>query len=138
MADLDLNREAIQPESTLQLQAHFFEEAVVQHVAGMRHSFRYLPDDNYRYFCEWVLDQNEIKDRWLQLTAVIQQIKLAEKLLEGILTSDEMYDILPYCVALNTYLTYEVVSDNLGIGLSQRQEGDVTFEKRRKLLLSDR
>lgn len=115
-------------------QPSFFETAVDMHVEGMWHSLSYLPDPKYRSFHEWILKQGEIKDRWLQLTAVIQQIVLAEKLLGSVLTSDELSYILPYCVELNTYLTYEVVSDNLAIGLSKRDDGDTTYDERRQLL----
>lgn len=70
----------------------------------------------------------------MQLVSVEKTVLLTEKLLDGVLTNEEMDFVLPYSVVLNTYLMYEVVSDNLAMGLAKHQEADATFEQRRELL----
>lgn len=112
----------------------FYERALALQIEGIRASFQYLPSENLRAFYEWILDHEELRNRWLGLVSVNKTIQLTEKLLAGLLTDEEMDFLLPYTVAINTYLMYEVVSDNLAIGLAARQPYDTTYDERRQLL----
>src|SRR4051812_3038170 len=81
----------------------------------------YMPDCAYRDFYQWALSaSNPLGTTWLEALGVYQTTHLTFELLDGII-SDEAWDVLvPYISPMNTYLAYEVVSDNLAIGLARQ------------------
>ena len=124
----------MQGDRTAQGTTSFLDHAYDLHVEGLRDSLRYLPDHEYREYCRWVLNNEETQGQWLQVNGVKQLIHLTQKMVEGLLSDDEMMYLLPYSVAINTYFVYEVISDNLAIGLAKRRTDDTFYDERRELL----
>ncbi len=111
-----------------------FDAALPITAQGIRDSLDYLPDGAYKTYCAWLLDSPQHSAEWLQLVAIHGLIRLTNSLLEGLLTTDEMMQALVYSVPMNVAQMYEVISDNLAIGLAHRQPDDATFEIRHHIL----
>lgn len=93
-----------------------------------------LPPSPHRDFQRWLLHDPECADRWLQVSALRTQIKLTNRLLDGLLAADETVAIADHVARYNVYLTQEVVSDNLAIGLADRSQRDVAATARAQVL----
>jgi hypothetical protein len=104
------------------------------HIDAIHNSLACMPDSTYRDFAEWLLETPIYTDEWLQLVGIHGLIRLTNNLLEGLLTPTEMFEILPFSVPMNISQMYEVVSDNLAIGLADYCPADATHHARRQLL----
>lgn len=111
-----------------------FDSALPLNVQGVRDSLNYLPDGPYKTYCAWLLDSPQYSASWLQLVAIHGLIRLTNSLLDGLLTVDEIMQALPYSVPMNISQMYEVISDNLALGLAYRLPDDATYEIRHHIL----
>jgi hypothetical protein len=55
-------------------------------------------------------------------------------MLQGLLTEEELEALIPYSVPINVFCMYEVMSDNLALGLAHRLEYDNTADLRRPIV----
>jgi hypothetical protein len=95
-----------------------------------------MPDGHYRDFYQWGFTQaNPVRDLWLQTTGLTQLVKLTVNLYEGLVPDEQIPQLVEYCIPVNIYQIYEIVSDNLGIGLGHRAADDRTFTGRRDVVL---
>jgi hypothetical protein len=98
-------------------------------------SLEHMPAGAYRDYLSWVLSEDgPQRDEWLQLAGVTGLVRLTVSLLDGIVRDDEWEALAGYAAIINVQQMYEVVSDNLAIGLAHPKNGDDTFAVRRKLL----
>jgi len=82
---------------------------------------RFVPHGSYRHFFRWALgNTNPNRDMWLQLTGLKQLIKMTSELLQGVVVGNDWQAIMMYSLPINAYLTYEVTSDNLALGITHR------------------
>ncbi len=105
-------------------------------VDNIRHSLkRHMPISQQRDFYLWGVDaDNPLQDTFLQMKGINQMVNLSQHLLADLVEPDSWDELIPYVGPLNTYFTYEVVSDDLAIGLSPLMGGDATFPLRREIL----
>src|SRR5690606_36559285 len=98
----------------------------------------YMPSGSYRDFHGWAISSdNPQYSRWQQIVGIPQFAKLTETLLGDLVPEKEKWtDLLPYTAWMNTYLIYETISDNLAIGLAQKQQTDSTYFQRKQILLN--
>jgi hypothetical protein len=95
-----------------------------------------MPDGLYREFYAWGFSrENPVRDAWLQTTGLTQLVKLTVNLYEGLAPESDMPRLVEYCIPVNIYQIYEIVSDNLAIGLAHLAPDDHTFTERRNLVL---
>lgn len=96
-----------------------------------------MPACAYRDLCTWVLTSagEEARGRWLQVTGVSAILRLYGKMVEGLLTDGEREKLAPFAAAITVQQMYEVVSDNLAIGLAPAAAEDGTAPLRRDVLL---
>ncbi len=95
-----------------------------------------MPDKRYAAFCRWILDHDELRDRWLRLNTIKKTIPLTQQMLNGLLNDREQEYLLPYSVLINTYFLYENISDHQSIGLAYRLPEDETYAERFQLVNS--
>lgn len=110
---------------------------IAQHTAmGLRHTLSdYMTDSNYRKYLNWALsEENPQYLNFHKLIGLSQLSNMTANLVEGILEEDQVEQFLPYVVDMNVYQLYEVVSDNIAIGLAEQKYDDKTFMSRRHLL----
>jgi hypothetical protein len=121
--------------SLLVIQA-MYERAQDQLIEGLRQSVGVdLPQGPYRDFCVASLSpENPDRSAWLQMLGVPQLVRLTLAMLDGILREHEIERILEHSVPMNVYQIWEVMSDNLCIGLGSKVAGDDTREVRRAVL----
>jgi hypothetical protein len=112
----------------------FSDVALDMNVQAIQDSLDTMPPCSYKEFCEWALSTPRVKFEWLQVVGILGLIRLTESLLAPLLTLEELEQILPYSVPMNISQMYEVISDNLAIGLGARSAYDLTFDKRMRLL----
>ncbi len=114
----------------------FIDRASDELVAGIAQSASEdVPDGLYRDFLIWSLSrENPKRSAFLQLMGIPQLIRLSCALLDGMLDSQQIEQTLRVIAPLNIYLSYEVVSDNLSIGLGSPLKGDPTRAIRRAVL----
>jgi hypothetical protein len=93
-------------------------------VAALGEFVDLLPPGPHRDFQRWLSRDPECAQRWLQVNALRTQVTMINRLLHGLLTADETVAIADYAARYNVYLTQEVVSDNLAIGLAGRSPRD--------------
>jgi hypothetical protein len=105
-------------------------------VDNIRNSLqRHMPASHQRDFYLWGIDaDNPLRDTFLYAMSVPQLINLSAFLLEDIVDPDQWKQLARYAGRLNTYFMYEVVSDDLAIGLSPLADGDATYPMRREIL----
>ena len=98
--------------------------AVLEHVSG-----------NYREYCLWALsDDNPLQTTWLNMMGIPQFIQLTLGLLDGLVDDTDWERLSDFSVVMNLYLIFEVVSDDLAIGLAYPAPEDLSYENRRALL----
>lgn len=96
----------------------------------------HMPEGLYREFYSWGFSHaNPVRDAWLQTTGLTQLVKLTVSLYEGLAPESDMPRLVAYCIPVNIYQIYEIVSDNLALGLAHRSPDDRTFSERRSLIL---
>jgi hypothetical protein len=94
-----------------------------------------MPDGRYKRFFLWALSsKNALQQEWLQATGALQLMKLTYKLLGTFVDPTEWVQLRPYTVSMNVYQIFEIVSDNLAIGLAQHLPSDRTYLARKRLL----
>ncbi|HET7087491.1 MAG TPA: hypothetical protein VFL17_02460 [Anaerolineae bacterium] len=105
-------------------------------LAGFEGSLRrHMPASAYRDFYLWAISaENPRQDAFLQAMGIPLLTKLTVTLLDN-LVDDRAWRQLAECSApISSYLTYEVVSDNLAIGLASPRPDDMTGVLRRFLV----
>lgn len=95
-----------------------------------------VPEHPAREFFLWSFSaHNPERDRWLHLIGISQTVQLTLKLLAGLLDGADHEALLDYLLPMSVYQFYEIVSDNLCIGLSSPLPNDSTRPLRRELVL---
>src|SRR5690349_10979745 len=106
-------------------------EATVENIRRSLH--RDMPVSPQQDFYLWGIDsENPYRDAFLQMKGIKQTVNLAQHLLADLVEPDSWKEVADYAGRLNAYFTYEVVSDDLAIGLSPLIGGDATFPLRRE------
>jgi hypothetical protein len=96
---------------------------------------RHMPASAQRDFQLWAISaENPRQDMFLQAMGITQLVKLTVTLLDGLVDDAQWGRLASYSAAMNAYLTYEAVSDNLAIGVAGARRGDKTLELRTTLL----
>lgn len=96
----------------------------------------HMPEGLYREFYSWGFSRaNPVRDAWLQTTGLTQLVKLTVNLYDGLASESDIPRLVEYCIPVNIYQIYEIVSDNIALGLAHRAAEDRTFEERRSLIL---
>lgn len=105
-------------------------------VDNIRHSLeRHMPLSQQRDFYLWgTAPENPLQDTFLYAMSVTQIINLSAYLLEDIVAPEDWKKLARFAGRLNTYFMYEVVSDDLAIGLSPLAVKDPTYPLRRQIL----
>lgn len=103
-------------------------------IEGIQSSLHYMPQGVYQDYCRWVLSCPEQSKNWLQLVGITGLSRLTFDLLQGLLTEEELEALIPYSVPINVFNMYEVISDNLSLGLAYRLEDDNTYDIRRHIV----
>jgi len=105
-------------------------------VENIRHSVqRHMPVSQQRDFYLWgTAADNPLRDTFLYAMSVTQVINLSAYLLEDLVAPAQWQKLARYAGRLNTYFMYEIVSDDLAIGLSPLADGDTTYPLRRQTL----
>jgi hypothetical protein len=93
-----------------------------------------MPDCAYRDFFSWAFStKNPLRTEWIQATGVHKLVELTLQLLDGLISTDEWPQLVEYTVLMNIYQIFEIVSDNLAIGLANQKPDDYSHVLRRKL-----
>ncbi len=105
-------------------------------VAGLEHSLiGHLPHCAYQDYCAWAVSEaNPQRETWLHVMGIPQFVSLTLNLFEGVIPEPYMAAMLKVSVPVNVYLMYEVVSDDLAIGLARRCPDDPIYERQHRLL----
>jgi hypothetical protein len=94
-----------------------------------------LPESAYRDYFLWALSpDNPERETWEHLLGIPQFVQLSLALLDGIVDEQKQDQLFNYSIPMNIYLMFEVVSDDLAIGLAQPSPQDGTSSQRRYLL----
>jgi hypothetical protein len=112
------------------------EQLLLMTVAGLEASLdNHMPKGVGRDFYRWAISkENPYQGEYLQAQGITQLVKMTCKLLNG-LVSDALWEKLaPYTVPMNVYQIYEIVSDNLAIGLASATSFTAEREQRRTIL----
>ncbi len=87
-------------------------------ILAYRESLRFLPDGPYQRYCAWLLDQPAYCPRWLRLSGLEELVRMTGALLDGLpLDEAEVNLLTSHSTVMSVHQIYEVVSDNLAIGL---------------------
>lgn len=105
-------------------------------VENIRHSLqRHMPISQQRDFYLWgTAPDNPLQDTFLYAMSVTQLINLSAHLLQDMVAPEHWKKLARYAGRLNTYFMYEIVSDDLAIGLSPLAAADTTYPLRRQIL----
>jgi hypothetical protein len=77
-----------------------------------------MPPSVLRDYYLWGLDPDRpYHEAFLRAIGVSQLANLTVMLLDGLVEDDDWPALLPHAAAMNVYQVYEVISDNLGIGM---------------------
>jgi hypothetical protein len=77
-----------------------------------------MPPSALRDYYLWGLDPDRsYHESFLRAIGVSQLANLTVMLLDGLVEDDDWSALLPHAAAMNVYQVYEVISDNLGIGV---------------------
>ena len=95
---------------------------------------RHMPACAYRDYCRWALSaRNPVREQWLHLMGIPQLVRLTSELLDGTTTRGWEH-LVRSTLPMNVYQLYEIVSDNLAIGLAATPR-DATRSLQRSVLL---
>jgi hypothetical protein len=98
---------------------------------------RHMPISQQRDFYLWgISPDNRERDNFLQMMGVMQLIKLSASLLDGLVKPEHWPKLAKYAGQINAYFLYEIVSDDLAIGLSPLATGDTGYPLRREILFA--
>lgn len=79
---------------------------------------RHMPAGPYRDFTAWAYSaDNPRRHEYLQSTGVIQLVTMNTRMLSGLVEEDGWPRMLSYAGRMNAYQVFEVISDDLGMGL---------------------
>lgn len=79
---------------------------------------RDMPESPYQKFHLWALSpENPQHKTWWQIIGIPQFVMLTTTLLDNLVSQDQWPQLLEYTAAMNTYLIYETISDNLAMGI---------------------
>ena len=79
---------------------------------------KFMPDCAYCDYYTWGLSQTEDNlNYWLKLNGIEQLVRLTTRLLGHSIDESEWPDVIRYSVPMNVYQIFEIVSDNLAIGM---------------------
>ncbi len=114
-----------------------YTQALEATVEGLRRSLREdVPECTYRSYCDWSLsDENPRRDAFLQAMGITQLTHLTLTLLDGMVEERHWPRLVDCSVVMNVYQVWEIISDNLAIGLARRAPADSTYIERRQLVL---
>lgn len=95
----------------------------------------YMPPSAFRDYYLWGLDPNNIyHEAWLQLTGVKQTVQFAARVMGTKFDERLFIQLARFVAPMNLYLTFEVISDNLALGLAEHLPHDSTFFLRAHLM----
>ncbi len=117
----------------------FLDKTLALTLQGLEQSIRrHMPPGAAQDFYLWALSaEAPVQRRWLQVMGVPQLVQLTLKMLEGAVEKVEDWErLLASTVPMNVYQLYEIISDNLAIGLGSRDEQDSGYDARRQVLLA--
>jgi hypothetical protein len=109
-----------------------FQVAIHETVGALQESlWEFMPDCAYRDFYAWALsDGNTQRSNWLQVIGASQIVQLTVKLMSEFVNDEQWALMAHHSAPFNAYLVYEVVSDNLAIGLAHSNlKSDAVFER---------
>ena len=94
-----------------------------------------MPGSAYREMFLWGLNPaNPHYDHWLQVIGTKQIVYFAAQVMGSMFGEDELTALVDYAAPMNVYLTFEVISDNLAFGLTDRLNHDTTYFLRAHLM----
>lgn len=97
---------------------------------------KHVPQSVQRDFLLWALaDNNPHRKNYLQITGINKTSELAAALLCDLFDPSVLEKLSFYAGALNAYFYFEVISDNLAIGLASPQNHDLGWKQRQSVLL---
>lgn len=115
---------------------NFHDLSLDTHEGFINSLHSYLPRPAWRDFCVWGLsEENPAQAKFAGLLGLPQLTALMVYLLGDCVPTESAQIMGIYSIPLGNYLTWEVISDNLAIGLAHRDPSDDTFHTRRELLL---
>lgn len=86
----------------------------------------YLPEGAYRTLYQWALfEDNSHQDVWLQVIGLTQLVKMTSLLLGGLVKDDDWGQLIEDSLLMNGYQIYEIVSDNLAIGITDHRASQI-------------
>jgi hypothetical protein len=102
-----------------------FEQSIDEHMAGHPAQAFFL----------WSFSaENPEREMWLHFIGISQLVQLTMQLLEGLVAGPDYERLLHYSLPMNVYQLYEIVSDNLCIGLGSALAHDNTRGLRQEVL----
>jgi hypothetical protein len=104
-------------------------------VEGLRKSlYQHMPASPQRDYLTWgISPQNPDQQDFLQTIGLLQLVKLTATLLDGLVDGYLWDQLTDYTIYMNVYQIYEIVSDNLAIGLG-RPARDAKTQSQRAVL----
>jgi hypothetical protein len=94
-----------------------------------------MPDSAYRDMFLWGLNPaNPHAPEWLQVIGTRQIVYFAAQVMGSMFGEEELTVLVHHATPMNIYLTFEVISDNLAFGLTDRQNHDETYYLRQHLM----
>jgi hypothetical protein len=105
-------------------------------VEGLQTSLdRHMPPSEYRDFYHWAISHaNPYREEFLQAQGITQLVRMTCQLVHGLVSDSHWNTVARYTIPMNVYQIYEIVSDNLAIGMAKANAGDAAHTVRRTLL----
>jgi hypothetical protein len=96
---------------------------------------RHMPASPQKDYYLWgISKENPYREDFLQMVGVRQLINLSVQMIGDLIEPDDRQTVAQYCGRINAYFLYEIVSDNLGNGLSSLCVNDDNSSNRRTIL----
>lgn len=96
---------------------------------------RHMPISPQRNYYLWgISNENPYRDDFLQMIGVNQLINLSCQMIGDLIEPNDQQTVAQYCGRINAYFMYEIISDNLGNGLSSLCVIDDNASSRRDIL----
>ncbi|MBE0691206.1 MAG: hypothetical protein IH587_13895 [Anaerolineae bacterium] len=131
-----ITQEARSAQSDRSPEGMIIRQAVGEIVEQIRECvFNYMPPSTFREYYLWGLDSHNVyHDAWLQLTGVKQTVQFAARVMGAQFEPKLFLQLARFVAPMNHYLTFEVISDNLALGLAEYLPHDSTFFLRAHLM----
>ncbi len=98
---------------------------------------QYMPEGSQKDFYLWgVSSENPTRQDFLQLVGMNQIVNLSTFILQPLVQPDQWQKLAHYCGLIHAYFMYELVSDDLAVGLSQMLTRDPSIQTRKDILHS--